>query len=56
MPSTHTAGVEHSRKTAGYPSDLTDQKWALITPYLPAAKKNGCPRKTDLHAVMNTIL
>ena len=43
MPWTDTARYKHSRKAAGYPSDLTDREWSLITPFLPPAKKGGQP-------------
>ena len=43
-----------------YPSDLTDEQYALIEPLLPAAKSNkvtgGRPRKVDLRNIVNGIL
>lgn len=39
-----------------YPSDLTDEQWALIEPLLPPEKPRGAPRKVDLREVVNTIL
>jgi putative transposase len=39
-----------------YPSDLTDEQWALIEPLLPPAKPGGRPRKVDLREVLNTLL
>lgn len=56
MPWNDTARVEHRRDTARYPSDLTDREWALIAPLLPAAKRGGRPRTTDLRAVVDAIL
>jgi putative transposase len=38
-----------------YPSDLTDEQWALIEPLLPAAKPGGRPRRVDLREVVNTL-
>jgi len=38
-----------------YPSDLTDQEWALIEPLLPAAQPAGRPRTTDLREVLNAL-
>jgi transposase len=38
-----------------YPTDLTDEQWALIFPLLPAPKSGGRPRTTDLRAVLNAI-
>jgi putative transposase len=39
-----------------YPSDLTDEQWALIEPLLPPEKPRGAPRQVDLREVMNTLL
>ena len=38
-----------------YPTDLTDDQWALIEPLLPPAKRGGRPRTVDLRVVLNTI-
>jgi putative transposase len=38
-----------------YPSDLTDARWELIRPLLPAAKPGGRPRTVDLREVVNTL-
>jgi putative transposase len=41
-----------------YPTDLTDEQWALIEPSLPAPKNQfgGRPREVSLREVVNTIL
>src|SRR6202171_5119614 len=39
-----------------YPTDLTDEQWAILGPLLPSAKAGGRPRKTDLRAVINGLL
>jgi putative transposase len=39
-----------------YPSDVTDEQWALIEPLLPPAKRGGRPRTVDLREILNTIL
>jgi putative transposase len=39
-----------------YPSDLTDEQWALLEPLLPAARPGGRPRSVDLREVLNTLL
>jgi putative transposase len=39
-----------------YPSDLTDDQWALIEPHLPGEPGGGRPRKTDLRDVFDAIL
>jgi|SRR5271170_2064184 len=38
-----------------YPSDLTDQQWALLQPLIPPARPGGRPRKTDLRRVVNAL-
>src|ERR687893_2922201 len=43
-------------ETHHYPSDLTDEQWALIEPNLPAAPHGGRPRKTDMRDVVDAIL
>ena len=39
-----------------YTSDITDAQWQLLRPLLPAPKKRGRPRRTDLREVINAIL
>ena len=38
-----------------YPTDLTDEQWALIEPLLPKAKPGGRPRQVDLREVVNAL-
>lgn len=41
-----------------YPSDLTDEQWAIVDPLIPPAKHNprgGRPRKVDRREVLNTL-
>jgi putative transposase len=38
-----------------YPTDLTDEQWAVVQPLLPRARHGGRPRTTDLRRVLNTI-
>lgn len=38
-----------------YPTDLTDEQWKLVEPFLPEAKPGGRPRKTDLREVLNAL-
>jgi transposase len=45
-----------SRKA--YPSDLTDEQWALVEPMIPPTKRSprgGRPREVDMREVLNTI-
>jgi putative transposase len=39
-----------------YPSDLTDDQWAILQPLIPVAKPGGRPRSADLREVLNTLL
>lgn len=38
-----------------YPTDLTDEQWAVIEPLIPPAKPGGRPRTADMRLVVNTI-
>lgn len=42
-------------KREPYPTDLTDDEWQLIKPYIPAALPGGRPRTTDMREVLNAI-
>ncbi len=41
-----------------YPSDLTEEQWSLLAPWLPAERTDGLgrPREVDLREVVNAIL
>ena len=39
-----------------YTTDLTDEQWAVIGPWLPPPLPGGRPRKTDLREVVNALL
>ena len=43
------------KKTKRYPSDLTNEEWARIEPFLPRASKAGRPIEVDLREVLNAI-
>ena len=42
-------------RTHHYPSDVTDEQWALIEPLIPVYP-GGRPRKTDVRDVLDAIL
>ena len=42
----------YDRSKLRYPSDLTDEEWALIGPLIPPAKKGGNKRTVDVRAVI----
>ena len=41
-----------------YPSDLTDEHWAILEPLVPAPRtqRGGRPREVSMREVINTIL
>src|SRR3954454_13618247 len=41
-------------RTQTYPSDVTDEQWALVEPHIPVYP-GGRPRKTDVRDVVNGI-
>jgi len=45
-PATRGRMAEIEKKTKRYPTDLTDEKWARIEPFLPGAAKSGRPART----------
>ena len=53
---THENRGLYERSGGRYPSDLTDDEWALIGPLIPPAKHGGRPRTVDLREVLNAVL
>src|SRR5215472_12233564 len=47
---------KYDRVGERYASDLTDAEWTLIEPQMPAVKRLGRPRDTELRAVLDAIL
>ena len=39
-----------------YPSDLTDEQWRLVEPFIPAERPGGRTRSADVREVLNGIL
>ena len=39
-----------------YPSDLTDEQWAILEPLIPPAQSGGRPRSIDMRQVIDTLL
>ena len=42
-----------------YPSDLTDEQWAILAPLIPPAKqrtRGGRPRTVNMREVLNTFV
>ena len=46
----------YDRSKLRYPSDLTDEEWALIGPLIPPAKKGGNKRTVDVRAVVDGVM
>src|SRR3974390_832723 len=46
----------YDRSKLRYPSDLTDEEWALIEPLIPPAKRGGGKRTVNLREVVNGLL
>src|ERR1700730_14671136 len=47
---------KYEREGQRYASDLTDAEWGLIEPHMPAVKRLGRPRETELRTVLDAIL
>jgi putative transposase len=51
--------VQEGQRRKKYPSDLTDEQWAIVEPLIPPAKQSprgGRPRKVNMREVLNTLL
>jgi transposase len=48
--------ARYNRDHLRYPSDLTDDEWALVEPFIPPAKTGGRKREIDMRAVMNGVM
>jgi transposase len=46
----------YDRSALRYPSDLTDDEWALVEPLIPPAKRGGNKRHVDVREVMNGMM
>jgi putative transposase len=50
--------VQKDQPRRKYPSDLTDEPWAIVRPMIPPAKQHprgGHPRKVDMREVLHTL-
>ena len=48
--------LRYDRSTLRYPSDLTDEEWALIAPVIPPAKRGGGKRTVSIREVVNGLM
>jgi len=46
----------YDRSQLRYPSDLTDEEWALIEPVIPPAKRGGGKRTVVMRDVVNGVM
>ena len=46
----------YDRSKLRYPSDVTDEEWALIAPMIPPAKPGGNKRTVDAREVLNGVM
>ena len=51
-----TTRPQYERKSDRYASDLTDDEWLLVEPYMPPPSHVGHPRKWPLREILNAIL
>ena len=51
-----TTRPHYKRKSDRYTSDLTDDEWVLIEPFMPPPAPRGHPRKWPLREIVNAIL
>ncbi len=56
MPWTETTRPHYRRATQRYTSDLTDDEWGLLAPFVPEPSMLGRPRTTDLRNVVDALL
>src|SRR6201981_3267651 len=48
--------ARYDRSRLRYPSDLTDEEWALISPRIPPAKRGGNKRTVNLREIVNGLM
>ena len=46
----------YDRSQLRYPSDLTDEEWALVEPKIPPAKRGGGKRTVVMREVVNGVM
>jgi transposase len=56
MPWTDAARRDHARRSPRHASDLKDEAWALVAPFMPPLRRMGRSRAVDLRKVVNAIL
>ncbi len=46
----------YNRDHLRYPSDLTDEEWALVEPLIPPARRGERRRSVDMREVVNGLM
>jgi len=46
----------YDRSGLRYPSDLTNEEWALVEPLIPPARRGGAKRTVDVREVVNGLM
>ena len=46
----------YNRDRLRYPSDLTDDEWALVEPIIPPGKRGGGKRRVNMREVVNGVM
>src|SRR5262245_17233454 len=47
--------ARYKRATLRYPSDVTDEEWAVIAPLIPPARRGGRQRSVNIREVFNGV-
>ena len=48
--------ARYDRSKMRYPSDLTDEEWALVEPHIPPARRGGAKRTVSVREVVNGLM
>src|SRR3954463_1682664 len=48
--------ARYDRSKLRYPSDVTDEEWALVAPLIPPPKPGGNKRTRDMREVVNGLM
>ena len=51
-----TRQQQQQQQRKAYPSDLTDEQWALVEPHIPPERWGGRTREVDMREVLNGVL
>jgi transposase len=55
MPWTEITRPQYRRDDLRYASDLRDPEWELIAPFMPAERRLGRPRSTDMRSIVDAM-